>query len=160
MDREDHVAVRELGRVVVDVPEVDGNHSGVPVVAVDNVRREVVHMLHRLHDRAAKERKSLAVVEVPVAARPLEIVLVVDKVERNPVEVEVLKSAVLVPPAHRHAEARQLAHLVREVLLDVAVFRHDYTHVDALGFKGFRKRVSHVGKSACLRKRLRLGGNK
>ena len=153
-----HLAVeREV--TVLDV-EQRGDHAGLPVVAVDEVRLEA-QVRQRVDDCAAE----VAIALVLVAAHAIdvgaaEVVLIVHKVERDALVHQGLDAAVLVTPAQLDLKLALVLHLLAEGIGDGAVQRQDDAHVHALALQHGRQSARHVGQAAGLDKGDTLGSGK
>jgi len=134
-----------------------GQHGRVPVVAVQDLGREV-QPGQRLQDRAGEKRVLLALGLAAAIDAVAEIKLVVHEVNDDAVEQQPLDADVLVPPAEVDIKIRQVRDLRCVLFLDHAVVRRDDARVEAERGQTFRQRADNVRKAAGLGQRRALGG--
>ena len=136
------------------------NHTGLPVVAVDDVGLEA-QVRQRVDDRAAEEAEALVLVAaqtVDVAAAKVE--LVVHEVEGHALILQRLDAAVLLAPAELNLELALGLHLGSPLFRDGRIQRQDHAHIGALLLEHRRQRAHNVGQAAGFDKRHALGRGK
>ena len=134
-----------------------GQHGRVPVVAVQDLGREV-EPWQRLQDRAGEKRILLALGLAAEVNAVAEIKLVVHEVDDDAVEQQPLDADVLMPPAEIDIKIRQVRDLGCVFFLDHAVVRRDDACVKAERGQTFRQCADDVCKAAGLGQRCALGG--
>ena len=153
-----HLAVE--GEVAVLDIEQRGDHAGLPVVAVDDVRLEA-QVRQRVDDCAAEVAVALVLVAAhAVDVGAAEVVLIVHEVERDALIDQGLDAAVLVTPAQLDLKLALILHLLAEGIGDGAVQRQDDAHVDALALQHGGQGARHVGQAAGLDKGDAFGSGK
>ncbi len=140
-----------LAAAVKDVIK-NGDRSGLPIVAVEDVRREI-HVRDRLEHRHGEERKPFRVVAVAIDAGTPEIIFVVEEIKNDAVVFCREEAAVLVSPSEPNPEIRQKRDQLPEFRRNIRIERHDDPAVLAGFTETFRQRICHVGKTACRKKR-------
>ena len=97
MDGEHRTDILILRTETVDGLEIQRRQSRLPIVAMQNIRIKIEEG-QDLHDAAAEECETLAVVIVAITAGTLEVVLVVYKVKSDIVLFVLENPAVLIAP--------------------------------------------------------------
>ena len=154
VDGEDGLDAVELIQMAVVQVQVDGDQSGLPVVAVDDVGGEI-DVEQGLQHRAGEERKALTVIVEAVQAAALEVILVVQEVVGHAVAHGLEQAAVLAAPAHRHRVVGDILQIL--AVFQVAVQGHDDAGVHAVLDKGLGQGACHVRQTAglCIGSRFR-----
>ena len=112
VDGEDGLDIKEARHLAILLAQEHRNQRRVPVVAVDDVREEIVQVQDQLQHRLGEEGHALAVVELAVDLVAVEVVLVVQKVVGDALHLEREQAAVLFAPAQRHLERGDKLHLL------------------------------------------------
>ena len=139
------------------VLQIDGHQSGLPVVAVDDLRPEL-HVVQHLHHGPGEEAEALAVVHVAVQIRPVEILLVVQEVPRHAVPLQGEQAAVAVAPGQVHIVVAEEVQLMAVALPHLLVQGQHHRHLCTAGRQGRRQRARHIRQAAGFAKRHRLAG--
>ena len=124
------------------------NKSGLPVVAVKNVRGEVTHVANALEYRHRKECEAFAVVVVAIYAAAAEIIFVVDEIVDDAVLFCGEQSAVELAPGKADGEALEEGHFLAQVLWNVGIERQNDAAVCACGTESLWQRTGNIGKPA------------
>ena len=137
---------------------VDRHQSGLPVVAVDDVRLPVEvgqHLEHRL----GVVREALCVVVLAVDLAACEVILIIDEIIGNAVCLIAEDTAVLVAPAQTDVSVFDVIELFAHTLVDRRIQRAEYTHVMSLGSECLRERTCYIAQSAGFDERSAFAGN-
>ena len=157
VDGEDGVGVRQLGHPVALLQQVDGDQGGLPVVAVDDVRRPV-QLGGGGQNGTGEEGEALAVVEVAVDLGALEVVFVVHEPVGDALPLQLEQAAVGLPPGQGDVEVLEEGHLVPPELADALVEGEDDGDLVALLGQGLGQGTGHVGQTAGLDERSAFAG--
>ena len=130
-----------------------GDHGGVPVVAVEDIRLEILQTRDRIQNRPAEIGILLALAVTAEIDRRTEILFAVDEVDDHPVDHEFLETHIFPSPAEIAVEAYNVLCPVAILLLDDPVIRHDDSGVHTEFRKRLRKRSHHIRKSPCFGQR-------
>ena len=130
-------------------------HRGVPVVAVQHLRREV-EIRDAVEHSAAEKCVLLALGLTAAVYFIAEVLLVVDEVYRHAVKHQLLDADICLPPAECAVKVEHVLHAVGVFILDDAVIRRYDARVDAELCKRLRQRADDVGKPAGLAQRRAL----
>ena len=159
VDRAERFQRGAPGRLAVMRAQQHRNHAGMPVVAVQDVRRPIQSRQHVQH-RFAEETEPFGFVIEIVQALAAEVVFVIDEIDRHAFVLQLEQAAVLAPPAQLDRLGRHRFQLTAKTLRYVAVQRNDHPGIDLQFFQRPRQRADDVGQSAGLGKRHRFGGGK
>ena len=100
-----------------------GDHAGLPVVAMEDIRLEL-HARQRVEHRAAEKREPLVFVSAhAVNIRPVEVIPVIDEIIGDALIFERFNAAILFAPAKFRLEGRDGLHPAFELLRDFTVER-------------------------------------
>ena len=143
-DALDVVAGRHLA---VELTQEDRAQGRLPVVAVQDIALQLGHPGDGLAHGLGKERKALAVVKVSVERVALEVGLIVDEVEVQPLQGELLDTAVVVSPGEGHVEVGHVLHTVLVLLRDGGVLGQDDGGLGARVLEGTGKRAGDVSEA-------------
>ena len=150
-----HVLV-EFEVAVLDF-EQRGNHAGLPVVAVDDIRLEA-EMRKGINHRTGEVAKALVLIAAEtIDIGTAEIILIVDKVESDPLILKRADATVLLAPAEDYLEFTFELHLSPVFRRDGGVQRKNHADVHAAAFQNRGECADNVGKTACLDKRNAFG---
>ena len=136
---------------------VDRDQSGLPVVAVDDVRLPVEVGQHFEHCLGVV-REALCVVVLAVDLTAREVILVVDEVEGHAVRLIAENAAVLVAPAQTDVCVLDIVELFPHFLADRGVQRAEYADIVALCRERLGQRACHVAQTAGLDERSAFAG--
>ena len=160
MDRHDRLDAAVELIVLERVVKHHGDQTGLPVMAVDNVRAEIKRREHR-EDRLAEEGKLLDIlVDVAVRMAARKIKLVVHKVEGHALILQLEQTDILASPGKVHGEVRDELHLILVLLRDRHVFRQDHAHVKLVFVDVLRQRADDIRQTSCLDKRYTFRSRK
>ena len=120
-----------------------GQHGGVPVVAVDDLRLEIKSR-QRLENGTAEEGVLLSLRESSAVYPVAEVVLAVHKVDRHAVQHELFYPGVLRAPAEMYVEMEHMLRLSGVSVLYAAMVRRDDARVYPELFQGLWQRADHV----------------
>ena len=159
MDGEDGFGVGQLRDAVFLLQQIDGDQSGLPVVAVDDVRGPV-QLARGLDDGAGEVSEPLAVVEVAVDLPALEVILVVHEPVGDAVALQLEDAAVDLTPGQGDVEILQEGHLAAPFLADSLIQGEDDLDLVAFLGQSLGQRAGHIGQTAGLDKGSDLGRSK
>ena len=124
-------------------------HGRVPVVAVDDLGREI-EVRDRVEHGAGEEGVLLALGLTAAVDLIAEVKLAVDEINAHVVEHEALYAAVLRAPAEVYIKIEHMLDALCVSVLYAAVVGRDDPCVEAELFKRLRQRPDNVGKAAGL----------
>ena len=152
MDGEDSLDVLiEIKLAVLDLEQCR-NHTGLPVVAVDDIRLEV-QMLQGINDRTGEEAETLIFVAAEsVNIRTAKVILIIDKVECNTLILQGADAAVLLAPAEDYFEFTFELHLSLIGLGNLSIERQNHADIFPAVFKNGGQSADNVSQSAGLNK--------
>ena len=146
--------------ILVEHPIENGNHCGLPVVAVDDVRLPA-QFRQNLQHGTGEEDEAFAVIVEAVHAVPHEVIRVVQQVIGDAAHSDGIDTAVLLAPAHLHVDVLEEGHPVADFRRDGTVQRQNHTAVHVLFLAECSgKRADHIGESAGCGKGERFAGCK
>ena len=106
-----------------------------------------------LQDSPIEEGEALALVATPaIDGGPVEVILVVHKIEGDALVLQGLDAAVLPPPTKVDVGIENVGHLVAPLLADILIQGQNDAHVRAFLGKHLGQSADHVGQAAGLDK--------
>ena len=137
--------------------QIDGNKSGLPVVAVDQVRAEI-HGGKCGENRFGEERETCDLKQRIICIRLVtgEESFVVDEIEGDSLHLGLQHTYILTLPVEVHVEVCDIFHLVLHLLLHAGILGHDHPDVIIFLIQFLGKRTDNICQSACLDKRNAL----
>ena len=136
---------------------VDRHQSGLPVVAVDDIRLPVEVRQHLEHCLGVV-REALCIVVLAVDLTAREIVLIINEVIGHAVLFVAENAAVLVAPAETDIGVLDVEELFPHLLADRRVQRTEHAHIMSLCREGLGQRACHVAQTAGLDERSAFAG--
>ena len=107
-----------------------GNHAGLPVVEVENIRFKAHGFAQSFQNRPLEKAETLNIESI-VQINPImaKVVLIVDQVDRHAHDVHLKKTRIHGSPAHVNHRPAPEVQLIHVLILDLLIKRDDHTAV-------------------------------
>ena len=137
--------------------QIHRNQSGLPVVAVNQIRAEIQNRERGEHSLAEiPEPLNLPSGIIRIRAEACEIILIIDEVVGDPVDLSLEQPDILILPVVIHVEVGDVLQLVLHLLLHAGVLWQNDTNIIVFPVDLLRKRTDNVREASCLDERNTL----
>ena len=161
MDRHDGFDPAEEIISLKTLMKIYRNQSGLPVMAVNDIRSETKQG-HSRKRRLREEGKFLDIL-IDIAAvrlKSVKVRFVVDKIINHAVNNCLQNANVFIFPIKVHIKMGLVLHGIPQILGNAGILGQHHSNVKILFVYIFRKGTYHIGKSSCLDKRHAFRCNK
>ena len=133
--------------------QIDRDETGVPVIAVDDIRPEAERRQYAQDGLAEKAEFFDVIVIISIRIAAAEIFFVVDEVINDAVPDEFLDTDVPVAPVEKRLEIADRLHFAAVLFGDNRVGRDHHADFELFAVDHGGKRADHVGQAACFDER-------
>ena len=154
VDRDDRFNPPEEIPVMETLLQVNGNESGLPVMAVDQIRLETDHRKSG-QKCLGEESKFLNLPDRVVAVRlkAAKVAFIINEIVMDAVGLRLKNADIDILPVEIHIEMRHIPKLILHLLLHAFIFRNDHTHIIIFLINALGQRSHNVCKTTRLDKR-------
>ncbi len=126
-----------------------GDHGGMPIIQMENIRHKI-HRFSQCFQNSTLEKAEPFNVKrvIKIELIMIKIEFVVNKVDRNTIQLHPEKTTVQCAPAQPDHRPAQKDHLVGAAILDAFVQRHDHTHIGTGPAQSTGQRADDITQSA------------